>query len=76
MKSRSSAFSENLFPRGIIPETAICLANGANETISLTVYSGELTDLRSLVPPCRITISGFDRISSMSTHLDSTQGKQ
>ena len=31
----------------------------ANEIISLAISSGELTDLRSLVPVCRITRSSF-----------------
>ena len=57
------AFLENLSPRAIILETAICwpfsFRDKANEIISLAISSGELPDLRSLVPLCRITRSVF-----------------
>ena len=57
------SFSENLSTRGIIPENAVCwpfsFTNKANEIISLVISSGELTDLRSLVPVCRITRDGL-----------------
>ena len=57
------AFLWNLSPRGRIPETAIwwlfSFTDQANELISLAISSGELTDLRQLVPVCKITMSGF-----------------
>ena len=56
------AFLENLSPRGIILEAAICwpfsFTDKAHEIISLAISSGHLTDLRSLVPVCRTTRSG------------------
>ena len=59
----SLAFLENISPRGKIPETAIwwplSFTDKAKEIISLAISSGELTDLRSLVPAYRITRSGF-----------------
>ena len=55
---RPLAFLENLFPRRIIPETAICwpfpFTDKANEIISLAISSSKVTDLRSLVSVCRI----------------------
>ena len=60
---RSLAFLENLYPRGIILEAAICwpfsFTDKANEINSLVISSDEQTDLRSLVPVSRITRSGF-----------------
>ena len=60
---RSLAFLENLYPRGIILEAAICwpfsFTDKANEINSLAISSDEQTDLRSLMPVSRITRSGF-----------------
>ena len=58
------AFFENLSPRGPISKKVIWwpfpITDKANKTISLAISSGELTDLRSLVPVCTITRSGFE----------------
>ena len=57
------AFWENLSPRGTTPKTAIWwhfpITDKANEIISLTISSDELTDLRLLVPVSIVTRSAF-----------------
>ena len=67
----SLTFLKNLSSHRTIPEIAVWWSFGlmdkANEVVSLGISSGELTDLKSLVPVCTIVRSGL--FSSQNIHV-------